>query len=91
MDGSYNNRTMKKLIFTLAFMLIGTLFYGQSLNVIDYSSNISKEKKVTIDTKSEIVTTSGYSENLGGTIIFTGYEEKSEFKIISVSLAKSNN
>lgn len=82
---------MKNLILIITFMLIGLQSFGQSLNVIDYSSNISKEKKGTTDTKSEIITASEYSENLGGTIIITGYQEGLEFKIISVSLVKSTN
>lgn len=72
-------------------MLIGLFSFGQSLNVIDYSSKISKEQKGTLETKSEIFTASEYSESLGGTIIATGYKEGTEYKYISVSLVKSTN
>ncbi len=86
-----NFNIMRNLFLTLSFMLIGLFSFGQSLNVIDYSSRISKEQKGTTETNSEIVTASEYSENLGGTMIVTGYRDGLEFKIISVSLVKSTN
>ena len=86
-----NFNIMRNLILTLAFMLIGLLSFGQSLNVIDYSSKIPNEQKGTTETKSEIFTASEYSENLGGTIIATGYKEGADYKFISVSLVKSTN